>query len=187
MRSLLLICLFALSTGTAHAQGIPGIPQIPEIPAFLPMAHSVPAGEPSPIDGEWVISSISKRIRIQGGRAYALDPWLHMFVLRVKPLMVVINNISTTDGQNYTGKDLPLMGTWNATLDRDGNLSVSVQTALGPVKYALMSIRVDDRELFELAKSGQFGGGYSNPSADEYSSGDEYSYEDEYYDDDEEW
>jgi len=178
MRSLLLICLFALSTSTANAQGIP---QIPEIPAFLPMAHSVPAGEPSPIDGEWVISSISKRIRIQGGRAYALDPWLHMFVLRVKPLMVVINNISTTDGQNYTGKDLPLMGAWSANLDRDGNLSVSVQTAFGPVKYALMSVRLDDRELFELAKSGQFGGGYTDSGEDEY------SYEDEYYDDDEEW
>ncbi|NKB99619.1 MAG: hypothetical protein GKR90_14140 [Pseudomonadales bacterium] len=180
MRSTILICLFSLSTASVNAAQ--GIPQIPEIPAFLPMAHSVPAGEPSPIDGEWVISSISKRIRIQGGRAFALDPWLHMFVLRVKPLMVVINNISTTDGQNYAGKDLPLMGAWNATLDRDGNLSASVQTAFGPIKYALMLVRVDDRELFELAKSGQFGNGNANSSEDEY------SYEDEYeYDDEEEW
>lgn len=190
MRALVFVVLLALATSVSHAAQ--GIPQLPQIPAFLPMVNTVPASAPSPIDGEWIISTLSKRIRIQSGRAFALDPWLHMFVLQVKPMMVVISEISTTDGQNYVGKDLPLLGTWNASLGPDGNLNVSVQTMVGPVKYSLMPIRLDDRDLFEQAKSGDYGQDEYEDDYDseyeedyEYDEEDEYAYEDDYSDD--EW
>lgn len=156
MRYIITILLFvnlAFINLGAHAQGVP---EIPQIPAFLPMANTVPMRETTPIDGEWMINTIGKRIRIQAGRAYALDPWVHMFVLKVNPMMVVISEISTTDGQNYVGKDLPLLGTWNATLDRDGMLNATVTTMVGPVKYALMPVRLDDQSAYDLAKSGEY-------------------------------
>lgn len=128
---------------------------IPQIPAFLPMAHTVPTGAKAPIDGEWMINSIGKRVRIEGGRAYALDPWVHLFVLQVKPMMVVITDIASADGRNYAGKDLPLMGAWNATLDASGTMDVTVQTMVGPARYKMMPVRMDDQSAFDRAKSGK--------------------------------
>ncbi len=126
----------------------------PEVPAFLPMAHTVPQGEVTPIDGEWVVTSIGKRIRIQAGRAYALDSWLHLFVLRIQPMMVVLKDIRRTQPGQYSGQDLPLMGAWNARLGPDGTLSVSVQGALGPAQYTLMPISQDNPQAFAQEKRG---------------------------------
>ena len=137
----ILLALMVLSA-PLHAQQ--GLPQIPQIPAFLPMAHTVPAGEASPIDGEWMITSIGKRIRIQRGRAFAVDSWLHLFVLKVQPMMVVIKDIRRTGRDEYAGQDLPLMGPWTARQQQDGNLAVSVQGALGPVNYTLMPVSLDN-------------------------------------------
>ncbi|MFK7914306.1 MAG: hypothetical protein AB8B93_10365 [Pseudomonadales bacterium] len=128
---------------------------IPQIPAFLPMAHTIPAGAKAPIDGEWMISTIGKRIRIEGGRAYALDPWVHLFVLQIKPMMVVISDIASTDGRNYAGKDLPLMGAWGASLNASGTLDVTVQTMVGPARYQMMPVRIDDQDAYDRAKSGE--------------------------------
>ncbi len=152
MRYLILICCLSFTLSGHAAQCVP---QIPQIPAFLPMANTVPMGAPAPIDGEWMINTIGKRIRIQGGRAYALDPWVHMFVLQVKPMMIEISVIATSDGQNYVGKDLPLLGTWNATLGSDGMLNATVQTMVGPVRYGLMPVRIDNQQAYDLAKSGR--------------------------------
>ncbi len=73
--------LLSASFTSAHAQG-----QVPQVPAFLPNETDVPMGQKLPIDGDWIISTIHKRIRIEGGRAYALDPWVHLFVLKIEPL-----------------------------------------------------------------------------------------------------
>ena len=129
---------------------------MPEIPAFLPMAHTVPQGEVTPIDGEWVVTSIGKRIRIQAGRAYALDSWLHLFVLKIQPMMVVLKDIRRTQPGQYTGQDLPLMGAWNARLGPDGTLSVNVQGALGPAQYTLMPVSQDDPQAFAQEKRGNY-------------------------------
>lgn len=133
----------------AHAQ----VPQIPEIPAFLPTMMDVPATQKSPIDGEWVISSIRKRIKIDAGRAYALDPWLHLFVLKIEPLMVVIKNIQRTAPGRYVGEDLPLVGTFNATLMPNGYLAVNVAGMLGPVNYNLIPVRLDNPQALESEKA----------------------------------
>ncbi|MEM7097816.1 MAG: hypothetical protein AAF541_06105 [Pseudomonadota bacterium] len=179
MRTLIFLVAFISSSALQAAQGIP---QIPQIPAFLPMAHTVPMRDASPIDGEWMITSIGKRVRIQGGRAYALDPWLHMFVLQVKPMMVVLSEITTTDGQNYVGKDLPLLGTWNAVLDRDGMLNATVQTMVGPIRYAMMPVRMDDQRAYEQAKRGRYEGGA--PGYEEYDEYEEEYAEEDYYEED---
>ncbi|MGR8936101.1 MAG: hypothetical protein ACU837_17245 [Gammaproteobacteria bacterium] len=113
------------------------------VPALLPMADSVPAGESMDIDGVWRVSTISKNIRIEGGRAYAVDSWLHLFTLEVKPNMVVIRNIMPDGMGGYTGEDLPLMGKWQAKSASDGALDVRVAGALGPAYYRLLPVETD--------------------------------------------
>lgn len=157
MRKLLIRLAVAASalalTLPASAQLAPG--QIPEIPAFLPMAATVPKSEATPIDGTWTISSIGKRIRIEAGRAFAVDPWLHLFVLKIQPGMVVIRNIRTTDGRVYSGDDLPLMGTFSGTLNSQGSIDVTVAGALGPVRYTLSPVELDNRDWYQQVVGGQ--------------------------------
>lgn len=126
----------------AHAQM--GIPQIPQIPAFLPSVESVAPTAPQPLDGTWLITSIRKKVRIEGGRAYAVDGWLHMMVLKVEPGMVVIQDITPTAPGKYSGNDLPLMGTWEASVENDRSLSVTVKTALMPVPYKMVPMQLDN-------------------------------------------
>ena len=51
---------------TAFAQGDILGGKIPQVPAFLPLMTEVPMAAKQPIDGEWMIGSIRKRIRIEG-------------------------------------------------------------------------------------------------------------------------
>lgn len=111
---------------------------VPQIPAFLPNKYSVPATQPTPIDGVWVISSIGKRVHIERGRTWAVDPWVHMFVLRIQPDMVVGKNLVRLGPGRYVADDLPLMGKAQIHLNPDGNLSVNVQGALGPAAFTLI-------------------------------------------------
>ncbi len=138
------VLLLSLGTVPATAQdmteAIAKAAGVPEIPAFLPDKYSVQASDPLAIDGVWMISSLRKKIRIDQGRAYAVDPWLHMFVLRVMPDMVVMQNMRRTGEGRYEADDLPLMGPAVMSLDAKGNLDVSVQSALGPVKYGLVRL-----------------------------------------------
>ena len=147
------VCALALSAWITpgHAQG-----QVPQVPAFLPSSTDVPMGQKLPIDGDWIISTIHKRIRIEGGRAYALDPWVHMFVLKIEPLMVVLENLQRTGPGRYSGQDLPLMGPLTAALGPDGSLSVTVAGAMGTSRYSLIPARLDDPQSFALERSGQY-------------------------------
>lgn len=166
------LCFLWAPLGQANPLG----GQVPQIPAFLPMSYTVPQTQASPIDGEWVINTIGKRIRIQGGRAFAVDSWLHMFVLKVEPMMVVIKDITRIGPGQYRGEDLPLVGKWNAQLNPDGTLTVNVASILGPVKYALMPLSQDDPQAFADEKSGNYS---STPGgAEEGSDEDEGSTED---------
>ncbi|MDZ7668749.1 MAG: hypothetical protein U5Q16_04755 [Gammaproteobacteria bacterium] len=114
---------------------------VPKIAAFLPDQYSVAKTEALPIDGVWRVDTINKKIRIEQGRAYALDPWRHMFVLQVSPGMVVLQNFRRTGTGTYSADDLPLLGPAAMTLAQDGNLDVVVQGKLGPARYRL--IRLD--------------------------------------------
>jgi hypothetical protein len=148
--------------------------QIPQIPAFLPSVNQVPATKPSPIDGTWIIDAIGKTVRIQSGRAYAVDGWLHLFVLKISPGMVVIKNVSRTRPGEYSGDDLPLMGKWTARIQPNRQLAVSVASAI-PANYTMTPINLDNQRWFnkEMSKAG-IGSGSAPPS---------YSDEDDYRDD----
>ncbi len=113
---------------------------VPQIPAFLPDKYSIQPTEPLSIDGVWMVSSLRKKIRIEQGRAYAVDPWLHLFVLKIQPDMVVMQNMRRTGTGTFAADDLPLMGPAVMTLNGSGNLDVSVQGALGPAKYGLVRL-----------------------------------------------
>jgi len=130
-----------------------------QIPAFLPMANNVPVSQASDIDGVWRISSIGKNIRIEGGRAYAIDSWLHLLTLRIQPGMVVISNISSDGMGGYHGDDLPLMGKWQAKPAANGALNVFVAGALGPANYQLLPISLagsEDDYQDDITEDGNF-------------------------------
>ncbi|MCZ4303908.1 hypothetical protein O4G98_04115 [Zoogloeaceae bacterium G21618-S1] len=141
LRALIATGLIAVSLVSTAVQA--QAPQLPQIPAFLPTSASVPAGAAMDIDGEWMIDAIGKRIRIEGGRAYAVDPWLHMFVLQVQPGMVVIQNIQRVGDGRYVGDDLPLIGRFEALRDASGALNVTVASVLGAVRYQLQPVSLD--------------------------------------------
>jgi hypothetical protein len=181
--ALLATLIMLVSSPFSYAN--PGIPEIPQIPAFLPMASSVPQTTQYPIDGEWMINQIGKRIRIERGRAYAVDPWVHLFVLKIQPLMVVIKDIKRTGKGKYVGEDLPLMGKFTGTMTSDGTMNVHVAGALGPVNLTFSPVRMDDQRKFDNERSA--GGSYDDDDdysdRDEDAEGDDYSEEDEYSDD----
>ncbi len=113
---------------------------IPNVPAFLPDRYSVPRTEALPIDGLYMVSTIKKKIRIEQGRAYAVDGWLHMFVLKVTPDMVTIQNIRRTGPGQYEMDDLPLLGPGKFVLNAEGNLDATVQGKLGVARYGLIRL-----------------------------------------------
>ena len=119
------------------------------IPAFLPQAKDVNKTQEMAIDGVWLIDTIGKKIRIEAGRAYAVDGWLHLFVLSIDPGMVVIRGIERTIPGEYSGEDLPLLGRWHASLQEDRSLSVTVAGSLGPVKYKLIPVKPDNTQQFD--------------------------------------
>ena len=113
---------------------------IPQMDAFLPSREAVPEGQAMAIDGDYTISTIGKRIRFEGGRAYAIDPWLHGFSLKVRPGMVVIRDITKTGDGTYAGEDLPLMGKATFRVAGSGAMDVQVAGALGPANYQLIPV-----------------------------------------------
>ncbi len=150
-KTIIAFLLALMSSSFAYAQT--GIPQIP---AFLPLSHTVPpTSEAMPLDGVWNITSINKRIRIERGRAYAVDSWLHLFVLQVQPNMVVIKDIVKTGAGEYSGNDLPLLGTATFKANASGNLDVTVMAPLGPIRYVLAAVDLEDRNWFEQDRDGK--------------------------------
>ncbi len=142
-----------LTEAMAQAAGVP------QIDAFLPYKYDVPESAASPIDGVWTVNTIRKRIQIENGRAYAVDPWLHMFTLKVQKDMVVLRDIQRTGAGEYAAYDLPLLGDATFKLMSDGNMRVTVKGALSPVSYTLIKREVADatafqNELYAMANGG---------------------------------
>jgi len=117
---------------------------IPQMAAFLPDKYDVAESDALPIDGVWMISTIRKKIRIEKGRAYAVDPWLHMFTLKVQRDMVVLQNFDRVGPGEYTADDLPLLGPATFRLLPNGNMKVTVQGILGPARYTLVKRKYDN-------------------------------------------
>ena len=102
-----------------------------QIPAFLPNKDAVPQTQAMAIDGDWRVNTINKVIRIERGRAYAVEGWLHAFVLRVQPDMVTIRNIQQINDAEYVGDDLPMMGRVTMKLVAPDRIEASVPGMFG--------------------------------------------------------
>ncbi|MFW8591455.1 hypothetical protein ACOI22_11680 [Glaciecola sp. 2405UD65-10] len=133
------ITVLCLST-KVNAQQV----QIPEIGVFFPSITKVKPKEVSVVDGLWSVSSIDKVVRIDRGRIYAIDGWLHMFVLNIKPGTVVIHPFTEQFPGIFVSDDLPLQGPLRAELTGDRILDVTVKGALGDVNYQLIPQKLDD-------------------------------------------
>lgn len=123
------------------------------IDGFLPSKNYVTESEVLPIDGIWKISTIKRRIKIEKGRAYAIDGWTHAFILKVLPDMVVFNNLKRTGIGRYAADDLPLLAKAEMTLKTDGNIDVRVNTFPFPTSYTLIRETLDDRNAMEEEQS----------------------------------
>ncbi|MEO1311970.1 MAG: hypothetical protein AAFV51_13555 [Pseudomonadota bacterium] len=119
---------------------------VPQFNAFLPLKTKVAPTEPLPIDGYWEVASIAKQIQIDRGRAYAVEPWLHMLSLKVHPNMVVMKNIVEVSPGVYEADDLPLMGRARMVMQPDGIIASTVTTRTGVTEYMLIPVDYEDPE-----------------------------------------
>jgi hypothetical protein len=138
--------------------------QIPSIPAMLPTVDQVAATQPMPVDGTWLISTIRKKIRIESGRAYAVDGWRHALVFQIDPGMVVLKEITPTAPGAFSAQDLTLMGQLTAKLQADRSLAVSI-TGILPIQYKLIPLQLDNPQWYaqEMAAAGLPVSGQTQP------------------------
>ncbi len=183
-------CAVAAGDMGAMAASAAGVPQIP---AFLPMQHTVAKSHALAIDGIWKIDANGKRIRIEEGRAYAVDPWVHAFTLKIAADMVVMKEFRRTDIGVYAANDLPLLAASTFRLQPTGQLAVIAQTLLGPISYKLLPVGLDSPNAFNRElKSAGFNrvsvpnSGLGDVAADDEDESEEDEDEDEDEDNDEE-
>ena len=109
-----------------------------QLPAALPYKESVAQGHTTSADGTYVVSTINKRITIENGRAYVVDPWTTAMVFTVMPGMVTLQNFRQTGPDTFEADDLPMMGKVSFNRQPNGTLQGVVRGAMGEAKYALV-------------------------------------------------
>jgi len=119
--------------------------EMPKLKAFLPMSYSIPPTEAMPLDGVYMIAGMDKRIRIEKGRSFALDSWMVMMVLEVRPNMVLTKDIAPTAPGKYTG--------FNLTFSKEETFEVtaagSVESKVGGASFTLIPLRLDNQAWFD--------------------------------------
>ncbi|MEP5938277.1 MAG: hypothetical protein ABJ239_08120 [Erythrobacter sp.] len=115
-----------------------------QMAAMLPTADSVEPAAATDADGTYMVSTINKRITIDRGRAYVVDPWTHALIFRVKRGMVTLQNFRQTGPDQFEADDLPMMGKVVFTRQPNGTLQGVVQGAFGEAKYALVPANYSD-------------------------------------------
>lgn len=123
-----------LASGTIMAAA----PAHAQLAAGLPDMDSVAPSEATDADGTYIVSTINKRITIENGRAYVVDPWTQALFFRVKPGMVTLQNFRQTGPDRFEADDLPMMGKVVFHRQPNGTLQGVVQGAMGEAKYALI-------------------------------------------------
>ena len=149
-RALALLLLLAIGAEAVGAQT-----QLQPLPALLPDKTTLPPGDPMPIDGMWRIDAVSARVRIEGGRIFALDPWVHLLVWKVLPGMVVTKDLKRTGPGIYEGDDLPNLGPWKGTLNGNQQLEVHIQGQLAPIDLVLTALQPDDPAALRRERAAQ--------------------------------
>lgn len=120
-----------------------------QVRALLPMASEVEEGAPTDADGTYIVSTINKRITIENGRAYVVDPWTHALVLRVHRGMVTLQNFRQTGPDTFEADDLPMMGKVVFFRQPNGALQGVVKGAFGEAKYVLVPTDYADAPVDE--------------------------------------
>lgn len=119
--------------------------------ANLPTANEVIPGKASPVDGEYRVTGINKRILVDRGRAIVLEGWKHFFIWDIEPGMVVIRDIKHTGNGQFTGRDLPLDGDWQATYTKSNRrLSAVVNGPYGETRYELIPVDAADAPIEDI-------------------------------------
>ena len=139
MRVKTLLTLFG-ATAMAGTTLAPLEPANAQVPAFLPNKEAVAAGESMAIDGDWHVNTIDRVIRIERGRAYAVEGWTHAFILSVQPDMVTIQNIQQVNETEYVGDDLPMMARVTLRVASPDRIEATVPGLLGPARYTLTRV-----------------------------------------------
>jgi len=124
-------------------------PWIISLGAALPDRYAVDLGAPTPIDGVWRISTNDRRLRIERGRAFAVDGWNHAVLFRVEPEQVTMVDIRREEPGVYLGRDILLNGDARMSLRADGNLDVRVGTFPFPISFVLIREAIDDPRALE--------------------------------------
>lgn len=119
-------------------------PWIISLGAALPNRYAVDLADPLPIDGIWRISTNKKRLRIESGRAFAVDGWNHAVLFKVKPDQVTMTNMREAEPGRWLGRDILLNGDAEMTLREDGDLDVTVKTFPFPAKFKLLREGLDN-------------------------------------------
>lgn len=119
-------------------------PWIISLGAALPNRYAVDLAEPLAIDGVWRISTNNKRLRIERGRAFAVDGWNHVLLFKVKPDQVTTINLRQAEPGRWLGRDILLNGDTELTLREDGDLDVTVKTFPFPAKFKLLREGLDN-------------------------------------------
>lgn len=148
LATIIVLSPMALTT-PAHAQ----------MAAMLPTADSVEPAAPTDADGTYMVSTINKRITIDRGRAYVVDPWTHALVFRVQRGMVTLQNFRQTGPDQFEADDLPMMGKVVFTRQPNGTLQGVVQGAFGEAKYALVPANYSGGPAPDPSEGGSGGDG----------------------------
>ncbi len=116
--------------------------------ALLPMLDTVAPTQAQPIDGMWTVSTLGKRVRIEKGRVYVVDGWRHLFVLTVRPGMVVVKDIQAQGAGTFAGYDLMAIGPWRAKKNASGNLDVELG-GLVPSRFQMLPVQLDNPAAYQ--------------------------------------
>lgn len=127
-----LVLAFAALQSPANAQA----------PAMLPTENTVAAGEPLAIDGVWKVRGLQKDVRIERGRIYALESWVHAFIFTIQPGMVTARDIQHQSLGVYAGNELSLASRVTYRLQRDGSI-VATTASLIPATFIFDPVRLD--------------------------------------------
>ena len=124
-------------------------PWIVSLGAALPTRYAVDLAQPLAIAGIWRISTNNKRLRIERGRAFAVDGWNHALLFKVKPDQVTMTNMREAQPGRYLGRDILLNGDAELTVREDGDLDVTVKLFPFPAKFKLLREGLDDPDALK--------------------------------------
>lgn len=136
-------------------QTTPAISQDDRQRADLMQIEETQPGQPLPIDGIWRLRELNKQVAIERGHVFALEEWMHLFVLVVEPGMVTSTKLRQTDRQKLKAYDALLMREMEWTLREDGTIFASGGEGLLAPKFSLEPIELSYPEAFEAMRKGQ--------------------------------